>query len=68
MHCLFQMSTGMFLDGEAGMGIWTRHVAEDGKVYYYNMKRQESRWDYELQGKHPELAETRNEVRLREGE
>ena len=46
------------------MGIWTRHVTEDGKVYYYNMKRQESRWDYELQGEHPELAENRNEVGL----
>lgn len=68
MHCLFQMSTGMFLDGEAGMGIWTRHVTEDGKVYYHNMKRQESRWDYELRGEHPELAENRNEVGFGDGE
>lgn len=42
------MSNGMFLDTEMGMGIWTRHTTEDGRVYYYNMKRNQSKWEYEF--------------------
>lgn len=42
------MSNGMFLDAEFGMGVWTRHVTEDGRVFYYNMKRNVSKWEYEF--------------------
>ena len=38
----------MFLDAEYGMGIWTRHVTDDGRVFYYNMKRNMSKWEYEF--------------------
>ena len=53
---------GMFLDSEVGMGIWTRHVSDDGKVYYYNMKRNESRWAYEFQEKEQQYIESINDV------
>ena len=39
----------MFLDTEPGMGIWTRHETEDGKVFYYNMKRDQSKWESDFQ-------------------
>lgn len=39
----------MFLDTETGMGIWTRHETEDGKVFYYNMKRDQSKWESDFQ-------------------
>lgn len=38
----------MFLDTEMGMGIWTRHVTDDGRVFYFNMKRNQSKWEYEF--------------------
>ena len=38
----------MFIDKEPGMGIWTRHCTDDGRVYYYNMMRNESKWEYEF--------------------
>ena len=42
------MSFPMFLDAEPGMGIWTKHQTEDGKTFYFNMKRNESRWESEF--------------------
>ncbi|KAK8799528.1 hypothetical protein WA158_006077 [Blastocystis sp. Blastoise] len=42
------MSNGFFLDTESGKGIWTPHYTQDGHLYYYNMMRNESRWDYEF--------------------
>ena len=42
------MSNGMFLDKEMGMGIWTRHISNDGRVFYYNMKQNKSKWEYEF--------------------
>ena len=56
------MSNGMFLDAEAGMGIWTRHSTKDGKVYYYNMKRNVSRWEYQFMDTVQEQQETSNPV------
>lgn len=52
----------MFLDAEAGMGIWTRHSTKDGKVYYYNMKRNVSRWEYQFMDTVQEQQETSNPV------
>ena len=43
------MSAPMFLDTEPGMGIWTRHTTEDGRVFYYNMKRDKSKWESDFQ-------------------
>ena len=50
----------MIYDKEEGMGIWTKHTTEDGKVFYYNMQRNESRWEYEFD--EDELKES-NDVR-----
>lgn len=43
------MSVPMFVDTEPGMGIWTRHTTEDGRVFYYNMKRDKSKWESDFQ-------------------
>ena len=55
------MSCPMFLDVEPGMGIWTRHQTEDGKVYYYNMKRNESRWESDFSNDQQQAANTKSE-------
>lgn len=46
------------------MGVWTRHVSDDGRVFYYNMKRNESRWAYEFQEKERKYMESVNDVGL----
>ena len=51
----------MFLDTEPGMGIWTRHQTEDGKVYYYNMKRNESRWESDFSNDQQQADNTKSE-------
>ena len=53
------MSAPMFLDTEPGMGIWTRHTTEDGRVFYYNMKRDKSKWESDFQHEmHTEQTES----------
>ena len=63
------MSAPMFLDTEPGMGIWTRHTTEDGRVFYYNMKRDRSKWESDFQHEmHTECTENKsmeNAVRAR---
>ena len=63
------MSAPMFLDTEPGMGIWTRHTTEDGRVFYYNMKRDKSKWESDFQHEmHTECTENKsmeNAVRAR---
>ena len=51
----------MFLDTEPGMGIWTRHTTEDGRVFYYNMKRDRSKWESDFQHEmHTECTENKS--------
>lgn len=63
------MSAPMFLDTEPGMGTWTRHTTEDGRVFYYNMKRDRSKWESDFQHEmHTECTENKsmdNAVRAR---
>ncbi|KAK8816272.1 hypothetical protein WA556_001217 [Blastocystis sp. ATCC 50177/Nand II] len=43
------------------MGIWTRHTTEDGRVFYYNMKRDRSKWESDFQHEmHTECTENKS--------
>lgn len=36
-------------DPTPGNGLWTAHYTPEGKIYYYNMKLNQSKWVEEFQ-------------------
>lgn len=43
------MNQYFYLDATQGNGFWTIHYTQNGQIYYYNMKTNESKWSEDFQ-------------------